>query len=68
MPPMIVERRGKLSDLDRSFDFHFWQQQSPTARFAATWELIMHAQRVRGKDVCQLRLQRTVELFQRQPR
>jgi hypothetical protein len=64
----IIERRGKIADLDRSFDLRFWQAQSAQARFDATWELIQHAWRVKGNDVRQLRLQRSVETFQRQPR
>ena len=59
-------RRGRIQDLDRSFDVRFWQQQEPKARFDAAWELIVHAGRVKGYHVRQLRLQRTVENFQRQ--
>ena len=63
----ITERTGKLEDLDRSFDIAFWQAQDAKARFNATWELITHAARVKGTfdDVRQLRLQRTVEHFQK---
>jgi hypothetical protein len=61
----FTERTGKLQDLDRFFDLAFWQTQEAKARFDATWELIVHAQRVKGKDVRQLRLQRTVEHFQK---
>ena len=64
----FVERKGKLSELDRSFDLEFWQAQPPKARFDAAWELIVHTIRVKGQDVRQLRLQRSVETFQRQPR
>ena len=64
----ITERRGKLEDLDRSFDLEFWQAQSPEARFAAAWELILFAYTVKGQDVHQLRLQRSIESFQRQER
>jgi hypothetical protein len=63
----FVERHGKLAELDRSFDLKFWQAQSAQARFAAAWELIVHASKVKGGDVRQLRLQRSVETFQRQP-
>jgi len=66
MKRSFVERRGKISELDRSFDLIFWQSQSPDARFDAVWELIVHANKVKGKDVRQLRLQRSVENFQRQ--
>ena len=62
------ERRGKITDLDRSFDLEFWQKQSPSARFEAAWELILHAWQVKGNDVRQLRLHRSVETFQRQQR
>jgi len=63
-----MERRGKIEELDRSFDLQFWQAQKPEARFAASWELIVHANRVKGNHVRQLRLHRSVESFQRQQR
>ena len=63
-----MERRGKIADLDRTFDLVFWQMQSPQARFDAAWEMILHAWRVKGNDVRQLRLHRSVEAFQRQQR
>ena len=62
----FIERKGKLNELDRSFDLDFWLSQTPKIRFEATWELIQHAWRVKGNDVRQLRLQRTIETFQRQ--
>ena len=62
----IIERRGKLKDLDRSFDLQFWQSQSPQARFSVAWELILHASELKGVDVPKLRLQRSVATFQRQ--
>ena len=64
--PMM--RRGRIQDLDRSFDLQFWQHQEPHTRFEAAWELIVHAWRAKGRDVRQLRLQRSVETFQRQQR
>ena len=64
---LIMERKGKLEDLDRSFDLAFWQAQSDTARFAAAWQLVVFAHRLKGHDDDQLRLQRSVEAFQRLP-
>lgn len=64
----FVERRGKIEELDRSFDLEFWQAQDPVTRFEATWELIVHAYTVKDKDVRQLRLHRSVEDFQPQRR
>lgn len=63
--PVIMERKGKIEDLDRSFDLQFWQAQSDTARFAAAWELVLMAERMKGHDVSQLRLQKSVETFGR---
>ena len=65
---IVWARRGKLSELDRSFDVAFWQAQSSQARFDAAWELVLHYARVKGLDVHQLRLQRSVEAFQKQRR
>jgi hypothetical protein len=68
MKRKFVERRGRLKDLDRSFDLKFWQAQSPKARFDASWELVVHYMKVKGRDVRQLRLQRSVTHFQRPQR
>ena len=64
----FVERTGRIEDLDRSFDLAFWQSLEPCDRFAAAWEMVVHAWRVKGVDVRQLRLQRSVETFQRRRR
>lgn len=64
----FMERKGKLQDLDRSFDLQFWQAQPAQARFDALWEMIVHYAKVKGQDVRQLRLQRSVTNFQRQSR
>ncbi len=68
MKSFTMMRRGRIQDLDRSFDLQFWQNQEPKARFTAAWELIVHVWRAKGHDVRQLRLQRSVEAFQRQRR
>jgi len=64
----FIEKKGKLEDLDRSFDLLFWQSQPADARFQAAWDLIVHASKVKGINVRQLRLHRTVESFQPQQR
>ena len=61
----IMERVGKIKDLDRSFDIEFWQAQDTTARFRAAWELAVHYHRRKGMSEDELRLQRTVEHLQR---
>jgi hypothetical protein len=63
MKANFMERRGKLQDIDRSFDLKFWQAQPPKARFDAVWEMIVHYAKIKGQDVRQLRLQRSVVHF-----
>ena len=64
----FVERRGRLQDMDRSFDLKFWQAQSPKVRSDVVWEMIVHVMKVKGHDVRQLRLQRSITNFQRSQR
>lgn len=61
----FVVQRGRLEDLNRSFDIKFWQAQPAKARFDASWELVVHYMKVKGLDVRQLRLQRSVAHFQK---
>jgi hypothetical protein len=60
-----MERFGKLQEMDRSFDIEFWQRQGDAAIFRAAWEMVELYHRDRGLDPNELRLQRTVENFQR---
>ena len=64
--PLFQERYGRLDAADRSFDLHFWQSQTDEARYAATWDLVVLAQKIKGRSLDELRLQRTVESFGRQ--
>ena len=64
----LFEQQGKPEELDRSFDLRFWQAQTPAAQVNAAWELVEHYAKVKGLDVRQLRLQRTVETYGRQQR
>jgi hypothetical protein len=64
----FTEKRGKIEQLDKSFDLEFWQAQPAKARFDASWELVVHYMKVKGRDVRQLRLQRLVTHFQRPQR
>jgi hypothetical protein len=68
MKKNMIERRGKLEDLDRTFDIEFWQSLTSKERFDAAWELILHTERAKGNDVRQLQLLRSIENFQRQQR
>lgn len=59
-------RFGKnLSDMDRTFDIEFWQQQGDRNIFEAAWEMVEFYLRDRGVAPDEYRLQRTIEHFQR---
>jgi hypothetical protein len=62
--PFVMERIGKVSESDRSFDTEFWQRQGSTAIFAAAWEMVVEAYRFRNRE-SELSFQRTVENIQR---
>lgn len=50
---------------DRSFDIEFWQRLSERERMDAMWELVEHAQMTKGRDLNELRLQRSVGKLKR---
>jgi hypothetical protein len=61
----IMERFGSLRDTDRSFDIEYWQRQGDAAIFQAAWELAEFYHRDQGMGPDELRLQRSVENFER---
>lgn len=61
----VMERFGTIDQMDRSFDIAYWQRQGDAAIFRAAWELVETYWRDRGRDPDELRLQRSVEAFQR---
>ncbi len=61
----IKERYEKIEGSDRTFDVQFWQSQGDAAIFAAVSEIIHDYFLLRGIDADELRIQRTVESFQK---
>jgi hypothetical protein len=61
----ITARLIRMKDDDRSFDLNFWQQAGAEARFAAAWQMVLDMLLIRGKNVNQFRLQRSVENIER---
>jgi len=64
----VMERYGRLSEMDRSFDIEYWQRLGTEAIFEAAWQMAVdaHAHGAGGND--ELRLRRTTEHFQRKRR
>jgi hypothetical protein len=58
----LYVRLGKLGDDDtRQSDYQRWNQLGDDARFKAAWELVVQAYEIQGKDLNELRLQRSIE-------
>lgn len=64
--PVIMSRLVKLEDADRTFDIEYWQRQGDAAIFAAAWEMVMVANKIKGKDASKLTFQRTLTKLKRQ--
>ncbi len=68
VPAFVMERYGRLAEMDRSFDVDYWQRQGPSAIFEAAWQMVVDAHCRRRGGLDELRLRRTAESFQRQQR
>jgi len=61
-----MTRRGSREE--RDFDREFWRKAGPEARFAAAWQMIDECALIRGKNVRESRLQRSVQTVFRRGR
>ncbi len=61
----IQEKYQKIEGSDRSFDVQFWQIQGDAAIFNAVSEMMQDYCLMRGIDADELRIQRTIESFQK---
>ncbi len=55
-----IEEQGS-----HSFDIEFWQRLSDEQRMQAVWDLVVFNHALKGKNLNELRLQRTAETLQR---
>lgn len=54
--------------MDRSFDYEFWQKQTPIKRLEAAWQMVVdYHVGILGEDETKLRLQRSLVALKRQP-
>jgi len=61
----IKEHYHKITDDHSEFDLVYWQAQGPKAIFKAAEDLIKDYFLIRGKNVNESRLQRSVEAFRK---
>jgi len=60
-----MARMVRIDEADRSFDLTFWERVGADGRFAAAWQMVLEVDAIRGKDVSQPRLQRSVQNLER---
>lgn len=60
-------RLVRAEDADRSFDIEFWQRQGDEAIFAAAWDMVVFANKFKGRDASELAFQRTLRKTKRTP-
>ena len=56
---------GRREDAERYPDVPYWQSQPDAKKFEAAWEMVIEAYRLKGEDISELRLQRSVGGLQR---
>ena len=61
----VMEKYGRLKDMDRSFDIAYWQRLGPEAIFEAAWQMVVDAEKLRGLNPDELRLRKDVERYSR---
>jgi hypothetical protein len=61
----IEENYQPVTDDRRAFDIRFWQSQGGQAIFEAVSDMLRDYLLIRGENADELRLQRTVESFQK---
>jgi hypothetical protein len=65
-PRIRMARLVRAAEADRSFDLEFWRKAGHEARFAAAWQMVSEVSAIRGEEVGESRLQRSVQSIQRQ--
>lgn len=64
-PRTVTEWYGRLEDAQPFPDLDYWQAQSDAAKFEAAWEMVLEAHQIKGEDISESRLQRSVGGLQR---
>lgn len=56
---------GRLEDAEKYPDVKYWQAQSDEKKFEMAWKMVVDAHAMKGEDLSESRLQRTVAGLQR---
>ena len=65
---VITEWYGRFEEAERFPDLEYWREQGDAAKLKAAWEMVIEAHQIKGEDLSESRLQRTVASFQRRER
>jgi hypothetical protein len=64
-PRNITVWYGRLEDAEQFMDLRFWLTQNAETKFDAAWEMVVEAHAIKGEDLRESRLQRSVASLQR---
>ena len=56
---------GRLEDAERFPDLEYWRTQTDKAKLDAAWDMVIEAHAIKGEDLSESRLQRSVASLQR---
>lgn len=56
---------GRLEDAEKYPDVRYWQSQPDEKKFEMAWKMVIDAHAMKGEDLSESRLQRTVASLQR---
>ena len=60
-------KKGKIEELNRDFDYAFWQSVSPIERLEAAWAMVVdYHVNILGENENKLRLQRSLVALKQQ--
>jgi hypothetical protein len=61
----VTEWYGRLEDAEHFPDLAYWQSQDDETKFAAAWEMVIEAHQIRGEDIRESKLDKSVGGLQR---
>jgi hypothetical protein len=64
----ITEWYGRMEEAEPFPDLDYWLSQNDAAKFEAAWEMVIEAHQIKGEDIRESRLQRSVGGLQRRER
>jgi hypothetical protein len=59
---------GRLEDAERFPDMKYWRAQSTDMIFDTAWEMVVEAHALKGEDLRESRLQRSIASFRKRER